>query len=308
MKEEKTFRQGNWTVNCRLTTENICFFSPEGRSSEIAKYAAAVRTVCEKIARVQSTMYRPEVSRSAQTKKSTQLRVHTHAYLAIKASISARNAAISTRKSASARSWFLHSARLKSLCEGETSCWIKPVSSCLFCLYCVTHRIPRNIYHQYEADFMLLSSSWNPLSSSIDRHFSVSRLFNHSTQLLCPHVALFGDRHTLPFGSAFTMPFPEQGVTLTSSRKVMEFGHSWTGPDQSVHFLCFSFSLVLPYLAPVYSCSTIVLTLFLTTQFFPVIADEACKGESFCSHLLTSWSNHFCLQWSFWRNFKRNRF
>ena len=61
-------------------------------------------------------MYRPEVSRSAQTKKSTQLRVHTHAYLAIKASISARNAAISTRKRASARSWFLHSAILKSLC------------------------------------------------------------------------------------------------------------------------------------------------------------------------------------------------
>ena len=116
MKEEKTFRQGSWTVNCRLTTENVCFFSPEGRSSEIAKYAAAVRTVCEKIARVQSTMYRPEVSRSAQTKKSTQLRVHTHAYLAIKASISARNAAISPRKSASARSWFLHSASLKSLC------------------------------------------------------------------------------------------------------------------------------------------------------------------------------------------------
>ena len=116
MKEEKTFRQGSWTVNCRLTTENVCFFSPEGRSSEIAKYAAAVRTVCEKIARVQSTMYRPEVSRSAQTKKSTQLRIHTHAYLAIKASISARNAAISTRKSASARSWFLHSANLKSLC------------------------------------------------------------------------------------------------------------------------------------------------------------------------------------------------
>ena len=38
-------------------------------------------------------MYRPEVSRSTQTKKSTQLCVHTHAYLAIKASISARNAA-----------------------------------------------------------------------------------------------------------------------------------------------------------------------------------------------------------------------
>ena len=48
---------------------------PEGRSSEIAKYAADVRTDCEKIARVQSTMYRPEVSRSAQTKKSTQLKV-----------------------------------------------------------------------------------------------------------------------------------------------------------------------------------------------------------------------------------------
>ena len=62
-------------------------------SSEIAKYAAAGRTDCEKIARVQSTMYRPEVSRSAQTKKSTQRCGQTHAYLAIKASISARNAA-----------------------------------------------------------------------------------------------------------------------------------------------------------------------------------------------------------------------
>ena len=58
---------------------------PEGRSSENAKYdryAADVRTDCEKIARVQPTMYRPEVSLSAQTKKSTQLCVHTHAYLA----------------------------------------------------------------------------------------------------------------------------------------------------------------------------------------------------------------------------------
>ena len=115
------FRQGSWTVNCRFTTENVCFFSPEWRSIKIAKYAAAVRTDCKKIARVPSTMYRPEVSRSAQTRKSTQLCVHTHAYLAIKASISARNAANScsdlldsSRESASARSWFLRSASLKS--------------------------------------------------------------------------------------------------------------------------------------------------------------------------------------------------
>ena len=93
IKEEKTCRQGSWTVNCKLTTEKVCFFSPEGRSSEIARYAAAGCSDCEKIDRVQSTMYRPEVSRSAQTKKSTQLRVHTLAYLAIKASISPRNAA-----------------------------------------------------------------------------------------------------------------------------------------------------------------------------------------------------------------------
>ena len=93
IKEEKTCRQGSWTVNCKLTTEKVCFFSPEGRSSEIARYAAAGCGDCEKIDRVQSTMYRPEVSRSAQTKKSTQLCVHTLAYLAIKASISACNAA-----------------------------------------------------------------------------------------------------------------------------------------------------------------------------------------------------------------------
>ena len=113
IKEEKTCRQGSWTVNCKLTTEKDCFFSPEGQSSEIARYAAAGCTDCEKIDRVQSTMYRPEVSRSAQTKKSTQLRVHTLAYLAIKASISARNAAKLCSdlldlhaQSASARSWF----------------------------------------------------------------------------------------------------------------------------------------------------------------------------------------------------------
>ena len=93
LKEEKTCRQGSWTVNCKLTTEKVCFFSLKGRSSEIARYAAADCSDCEKIDRVQSTMYRPEVSSSAQTKKSTQLCVHTLAYLAIKASISARNAA-----------------------------------------------------------------------------------------------------------------------------------------------------------------------------------------------------------------------
>ena len=93
INEEKTFRQGSWTVNCRLTTEKVCSFSPEGRSSEIVQYAAAFRTLCEKIALVKSTMYRPEVSRSAQTKKSTQRCGHTHVYLAIKASISAHNAA-----------------------------------------------------------------------------------------------------------------------------------------------------------------------------------------------------------------------
>ena len=69
MKEDKTFRQGSWTVNCRLTTEKVCLFSPEGQISEIAKYAAAVRIDCEKFARVQSTMYRLEVSRSAQMNK-----------------------------------------------------------------------------------------------------------------------------------------------------------------------------------------------------------------------------------------------
>ena len=52
IKEKKTFRQGSWTVNWKLDTE-----------------------------KVQSTMYRPEVSRSAQTKKSTQFatsRSHPH--------------------------------------------------------------------------------------------------------------------------------------------------------------------------------------------------------------------------------------
>ena len=80
-------------MNCKLTTKKVCFFFPEGRSIEIARYAAAGCSDCEKIDRVQSTMYRPEVSRSAQTKKSTQLCVHTLSYLAIKGSISARNAA-----------------------------------------------------------------------------------------------------------------------------------------------------------------------------------------------------------------------
>ena len=36
------------------------FLLPEGRSSEIAKYAAATGTDCEKIVRVHSTMYRAE--------------------------------------------------------------------------------------------------------------------------------------------------------------------------------------------------------------------------------------------------------
>ena len=97
IKEEKTSRQGSWTVNCRLTTEKVCFLSPEGRSSEIVKCAAAGRTDCEKIARVQSTLYRPEVSHIAQTKKNTHRCGQTLAYLAIKASISARNAANSWR-------------------------------------------------------------------------------------------------------------------------------------------------------------------------------------------------------------------
>ena len=93
IKEEKTFRQGSWTVNCKLTTEKVCFSSPEGRISQIARYATTGCTDCDKIDRVHSTMYRPEVSLSAQTKESTQLCGHTHAYRAIKASISARNAA-----------------------------------------------------------------------------------------------------------------------------------------------------------------------------------------------------------------------
>ena len=88
-------RQGSRTVNCRLTTEKVCFFSPEGRSSKIAKYAVAGRTDRKNIVRVKSTIYRPEVSRSGQTKKSTQRCGHTHAYLAMQASISARNAASS---------------------------------------------------------------------------------------------------------------------------------------------------------------------------------------------------------------------
>ena len=93
MKDEKTFRQGSWTVICRLNTEKLCFFSLEGRSNEIGKHSAAGRTNCEKIAWVQSTMYRPEVSRSAQRNKSTQRCGETHAYLTIKVSICARNAA-----------------------------------------------------------------------------------------------------------------------------------------------------------------------------------------------------------------------
>ena len=93
IKKEKTFRKGSCTVNCRLTTEKILFPFPEGRSSTIAKYAAAGCTDCEKIVRVQSTMYQPEVARSAQTKKSTTHCGHTNSYLAIKVSIFARNAA-----------------------------------------------------------------------------------------------------------------------------------------------------------------------------------------------------------------------
>ena len=79
-------------VKCRLTTQKVCFFSSEGQS-EIAKCAAVVRTDCELIARVESTMYRPEVSPSAQTKKSTQRCAPTHVYLTMKASISAPSAA-----------------------------------------------------------------------------------------------------------------------------------------------------------------------------------------------------------------------
>ena len=33
IKEEKTFRQGSWTVNCKFTSEKVCFFSPEGQST-----------------------------------------------------------------------------------------------------------------------------------------------------------------------------------------------------------------------------------------------------------------------------------
>ena len=54
VKEEKTFRQGSWTVNCKLTTEKVWFLFPEGRSSEIAKHAAECTRPC---------MYRPEVSK-----------------------------------------------------------------------------------------------------------------------------------------------------------------------------------------------------------------------------------------------------
>ena len=96
IKEEKTFRQGSGTVNCKLTTEKVCFFSPEGRSSEIARYAAAGCNDCEKIDRVHSTMYRPEVLKchvALKQRKALNFCGHTHAYLPIKASISARNAA-----------------------------------------------------------------------------------------------------------------------------------------------------------------------------------------------------------------------
>ena len=96
IKEEKTFRQGSLTVICKLTAEKVCFFSSEGRSSEIARYAAAGCTDCEKIDRVHSTMYRPEVSKchvALKQRKALNFCGHTHAYLAIKASISARNAA-----------------------------------------------------------------------------------------------------------------------------------------------------------------------------------------------------------------------
>ena len=51
MKAEKTFPQGE--LNCQfadLLPKTFLSF-PEGRSSEIAKYAADVRTDCEKIAR-----------------------------------------------------------------------------------------------------------------------------------------------------------------------------------------------------------------------------------------------------------------
>ena len=94
-KEDKTFRQESWTVNCKLTTEKVCFFSREGGSSEIARYAAG-RTDCEKIDRVHSTMYRPEVSKChvpLKQRKALNFAVTPHAYPAIKASISARNAA-----------------------------------------------------------------------------------------------------------------------------------------------------------------------------------------------------------------------
>ena len=99
------------------------FLFPKGRSSEIARYAAAGCSDCEKIDRGQSTMCRPEVSRSAQTKKSTQLCVHTLAYLAINASISARNmqsyaaiSLISTRKVPRHGPDFRVTASLKSQC------------------------------------------------------------------------------------------------------------------------------------------------------------------------------------------------
>ena len=44
-------------VEIAVLIEKVCFFSPEGRNSEIAKYAAACRTDCEKIDRVHSTIY-----------------------------------------------------------------------------------------------------------------------------------------------------------------------------------------------------------------------------------------------------------
>ena len=44
----------------------------------------------------------------------------------------------------------------------------------------------------------------------------------------------------------------------------MEFGHRprWTSPEQSLHFVCSSPSLVWPYLAPVHRCQFLFLTLF----------------------------------------------
>ena len=143
---------------------------------------------------------------------------------------------------------------------GETSCQIKsfPSWSSLFCLCCVSKIIEQNVHYQFKVDFVLLSSSGNPLGCSVARHFSVSRLLDHSTR----YSVLLSPNSTVPRSPRTTLwivstPFKDKKLLRRRHGNVMEFGHSLTSPDQSLHFLYFSFSLLfLPYLAPVHRCPT----------------------------------------------------